>query len=58
MTREDILLAIEDAIERFTFKTECEAYVKGYLDALFELNKISCSEYNQLKLEARGLYYD
>lgn len=56
MTKEDILVAIEEVLELMYSKSECEAYVKGYLDALFELGEIDVWDYEQLVCEARKLY--
>ena len=56
MTKEDVLLAIEEALDLMCTKSECEAYVKGYLDALFELEEIDVYDYEELQLSARDLY--
>ena len=56
MNKEDILACIEEELDLMSSKSECAAYIKGYLDALFELNKITVYEYERLVCEARELY--
>ena len=51
MTKEEILENIKNAIEKFVWQNEVEAYIEGYLKALLDCYKIDRDMYYDVKAE-------